>query len=145
MSAPESRPQARTPNAAPPRPHPHKGRTGLERIVRATGHSLAGLREAYRTENAFRQEAWLALVLCPGAFWLGRGWLEVALLLAGLVLVLVVELLNSSIEAIVDRVGMERHELSGRAKDLGSAAVLLSLVLLAVVWGAIAWVRFDVG
>ncbi|GMV47310.1 MAG: hypothetical protein AMXMBFR66_27080 [Pseudomonadota bacterium] len=141
MSAPESRPQARTPNAAPPRPHPHKGRTGLERIVRATGHSLAGLREAYRTENAFRQEAWLALVLCPGAFWLGRGWLEVALLLAGLVLVLVVELLNSAVEAAIDRIGYETHPLAKRAKDYASAAVMLSLLACAGLWLAVLWQR----
>ncbi len=119
--------------------------TGFERLWKAYGYSLQGLRAAWRHEAAFRQELTLAILLLPAAWWLARGALEFALLVATLLLVLVVELLNSSIEAIVDRVGMERHELSGRAKDLGSAAVLLSLVLLAVVWGAIAWVRFDVG
>ena len=119
--------------------------TGFERLWKACGYSLQGLRAAWRHEAAFRQELTLAILLLPAAWWLARGALEFALLVATLLLVLVVELLNSSIEAIVDRVGMERHELSGRAKDLGSAAVLLSLVLLAVVWGAIAWVRFDVG
>jgi len=119
--------------------------TGFERLWKACGYSLQGFRAAWRHEAAFRQELGLALLLLPAAGWLARGVLEFALLVATLLLVLIVELLNSGIEAIVDRVGMERHELSGRAKDLGSAAVLLSLALVVVVWGAVAWERFVIG
>jgi len=116
--------------------------TGFERLWKACGYSLKGFRAAWRHEAAFRQELALSVLLLPAAWWLARDALEFALLLATLLLVLIVELLNSGIEALTDRVGMERHELSGRAKDLGSAAVLLSLVLVAVVWGGVAWVRF---
>ncbi|HET9978080.1 MAG TPA: diacylglycerol kinase [Burkholderiaceae bacterium] len=115
-----------------------KGRTGLDRIVRAAGYSWSGLRAAYREEAAFRQETWLALPLLPAAFWVGRGWVEVALLAGSILLVLIVELLNSAVEAVVDRVSAERHELSKRAKDYGSAAVLFALLLCAGTWaGAI--------
>ena len=113
-----------------------KGRTGIDRIVRAAGHSASGLRLAYADESAFRQEVWLAAVLLPTSLWLGQGWVQVALLAGSVVLVLVVELLNSGIEAVVDRISCEWHELSKRAKDLGSAAVMLSLVLCAGVWVA---------
>ena len=123
-------------------PHPHKGRTGLDRVIRATGHSMSGLAMAYRGESAFRQEFWLAAALLPLAFWVGRGWLEIAVLLASVLQVLIVELLNSAIEATVDRISLEIHDLSRRAKDLASAAVFLSLVLCAVVWGAALWQRF---
>ncbi len=116
--------------------------TGLERLWKACGYSLRGFRAAWRYEAAFRQELVLALLLLPAAWWLARDALELALLVATLLLVLIVELLNSGIEATVDRVGTERHELSGRAKDLGSAAVLLSLVLVALVWGGVAVSRF---
>jgi diacylglycerol kinase (ATP) len=116
---------------------------GLERIWRAFGYSLAGFRAAWRHEAAFRQELALSVVLLPAAFWLARNWLDLALLIGSCVLVLIVELLNSAIEALTDRVGIERHELSGRAKDLGSAAVLLSLVLMAGVWAAVAALRFG--
>jgi len=119
-----------------------KGRTGLDRVVRAAGYSLAGLRSAYRGESAFRQEAWLAAVLLPAAFWLGRSWVEVTLLAGSVTLVLIVELLNSSIEAAIDRVSFELHDLSKRAKDLASAAVFLSLVLCGAVWSAAIWHRF---
>lgn len=119
-----------------------KGLTGLERVVRATGYSLAGLKAAYHGENAFRQETWLAFVMMPAAFWLGRTWVEMALLAGSVALVLIVELLNSGIEAAVDRVSFEMHELSKRAKDLASAAVFLSLVLCAGVWTTAAWTRF---
>jgi diacylglycerol kinase (ATP) len=104
-----------------------KGRTGVDRIVRAAGHSWSGLRLAYAGESAFRQEFWLAALTLPAAFWLGRDWVQVALLAGSVLLVLIVELLNSGIEAVVDRVSYEWHELSKRAKDLGSAAVMLSL------------------
>lgn len=123
--------------------NPHKGRTGLDRIVRATGHSLAGLVAAYRGESAFRQEFWLAAVMLPVAFWLGRSWVEVALLGGSVLLVLIVELLNSGIETAIDRVSFEIHELSKRAKDLASAAVLLSLLLCGCVWSAALWQRFG--
>lgn len=122
--------------------NPHKGRTGLDRILHAAGYSWAGLKAAYSGESAFRQEVWLCMVAVPLAFWLGHGWVETALLLGSLLLVLIVELLNSGIEAAIDRVGFELHELSKRAKDLASAAVLLSLLLCAGVWGAAAWHRF---
>jgi diacylglycerol kinase (ATP) len=122
--------------------NPHKGRTGLDRVKRAAGHSAAGLRAAYRHESAFRQECWLAAVMLPAAFWLGRGWVEVALLAGLAVLVLVVELLNSAIEATVDRVSLDLHDLSKRAKDIGSAAVMLSLLLAGGIWLAALWNRF---
>ncbi len=124
-------------------PHPHKGRTGLDRVIRATGHSMSGLAMAYRGESAFRQEFWLAAVLMPLAFWVGRGWLEIAVLLASVLQVLIVELLNSGIEAAIDRISLDIHDLSRRAKDLASAAVFLSLLLCAVVWGAALWQRFT--
>jgi diacylglycerol kinase (ATP) len=122
--------------------NPFKGRTGLDRLLRATGYSLAGLKTAYRGESAFRQEAWVAVVLLPAAFWLGRSWVEVALLAGTVTLVLIVELLNSGIEAAIDRVSFELHDLSKRAKDLASAAVFLSLMLCAAVWASAAWHRF---
>lgn len=123
--------------------NPHKGRTGLERIVRATGYSIEGLQAAYRGESAFRQEFWLAAVLLPAAVWLGRSWVEVALLAGSVMLVLIVELLNSGIEAAIDRVSFELHDLSKRAKDLASAAVLLSLLLCGGIWLAALWQRFG--
>lgn len=125
----------------PPASHPHRTRTGLTRLWHATGYSVAGLRAAW-SEKAFRQEALLAIVLLPMAFWLGSNWLETALLLAVAVLVLVVELLNSGIEAAIDRFGGELHPLSKRAKDLGSAAVLLSLLLAGSVWALALLHRF---
>jgi len=124
--------------------NPHKGRTGLDRVIHATGYSMAGLTTAYRGESAFRQEFWLALAMTPVAFWIGRSWVEVALLLGSLLLVLIVELLNSGIEAAIDRVSFEIHDLSKRAKDLASAAVLLSVLLCAGVWLAALWQRFMV-
>lgn len=122
--------------------NPHKGRTGLDRVLRATGYSMAGLSTAYRGESAFRQEFWLAVVMLPLAFWLGRSWVEVALLAGSVLIVLIVELLNSGIEAAIDRVSFEIHDLSKRAKDLASAAVFLSLVLCAGVWAGALWHRF---
>jgi len=119
--------------------NPHKGRTGLDRIVHAAGYSWAGLKAAYTGESAFRQETWLCIVATPLAFWLGRGWVQVALLLGSLLIVLIVELLNSAVEAVVDRVSFERHELSKRAKDIASAAVLMALLLAGGVWGAALW------
>jgi len=121
--------------------NPFKGRTGLDRVLRATGYSLAGLKTAYRGESAFRQEAWFAAVMLPAAFWVGRSWAEVTLLAGSVLLVLIVELLNSGIEAAIDRVSFELHDLSKRAKDLASAAVFLSLVLCAGIWLSALWQR----
>lgn len=121
--------------------NPHKGRTGIDRILRATGYSLAGLRAAYTGESAFRQEVWLLVAATPAAFWLGRNWVEVALLLGSLLLLLIVELLNSGIEAAIDRISFELHELSKRAKDIASAAVFLALLLCGGIWGAALWQR----
>ncbi len=114
---------------------PQKTRTGLNRLWHASGYSLAGLRAGWG-EAAFRQEAIVAMVLLPAAFWLGQTWMEVTLLAGTVMLVLIVELLNSGIESAIDRVGPEWHALSKRAKDLGSAAVLLSLLLAAGAWAA---------
>ncbi len=122
--------------------NPYKGRTGLSRVLHATGNSIAGLRAAYRHESAFRQECWLAVLLIPAAFWLGRTWIEVVLLAGTVLIVLIVELLNSGIEAAIDRISFELHELSGRAKDYASAAVFLSLVLCGAVWLTALWQRF---
>jgi diacylglycerol kinase (ATP) len=113
-----------------------KGRTGIDRVIRATGYSWSGLLTAYRIESAFRQEVWLAVLMLPAAFWLGRNWMQVALLAGSVILVMVVELLNSGIEAAVDRVSFENHELSKRAKDFGSAAVMLALLLCGGIWVA---------
>lgn len=119
-----------------------KGHTGIDRIVRAAGHSASGLRLAYAGESAFRQEVWVAAVLLPLSFWLGRDWVQVALLAGSVMLVMIVELLNSGVEAAVDRVSFDWHELSKRAKDFGSAAVMLSLLLCAGIWAAAAAHRF---
>ena len=109
----------------------------LQRIVRAMLNSLAGLRAAWHNEAAFRQECVLAIVLIPAAFWIGDNSVELVLLIGSVFLVLIVEIVNSAIEAAVDRIGTERHELSARAKDLGSAAVFLSLLLTGVTWALV--------
>ena len=119
--------------------NPHKGRTGLDRIIHAAGYSWAGLKAAYTGESAFRQETWLCVIAAPLSYWLAKSWEQAALLLGSLVLVLIVELLNSAVEAVVDRVSFERHELSKRAKDIASAAVLMALLLAAGVWSAAIW------
>ncbi|MDB5929360.1 MAG: diacylglycerol kinase [Polaromonas sp.] len=113
--------------------NPQKARKGLNRVWHAAGYSLAGLRAGWR-ETAFRQEAVAAMLLIPAAFWVGRSWVEMAVLAGSIMLVLMVELLNTGIEAAIDRIGPEWHELSKRAKDMGSAAVLLSLLLCAGTW-----------
>ena len=115
--------------------NPQKDRKGLSRVWHATGYSLAGLRAGWG-ETAFRQEALAAMLMLPAAFWLGRNWVEVALLCASVVFVMVVELLNTAVETAIDRVGPEWHDLSKRAKDKGSAAVLLSLLLCMGIWAA---------
>ena len=114
--------------------NPRKGRTGLRRLLDATRYSFAGLSEATRHEAAFRQELLLAAVLVPLGLFLGKTGVERALLVGSVLLVLAVELLNSAVEATVDRISLDEHPLAKRAKDLGSAAVMLSLVLLGAVW-----------
>lgn len=116
---------------------PHKGKTGLRRLWNAFHYSLAGFKAAYLNEDAFRQESLLAAVLIPLALFLPAGAVGKALMIASVLLVLVVELLNSAVEATVDRISLEDHQLAKRAKDIGSAAVLLSLVNLAVVWALV--------
>ena len=107
---------------------------GMTRVLRALGASLRGLAGAFRDEAAFRQELAFAVVVIPLALWLGHSGVERALLIAPVLLILIVELVNSAIEATVDRIGFERHALAGLAKDIGSAAVLMSFVLLTAVW-----------
>ena len=119
------------------------GNTGLRRIINATLFSMAGFRVAWRDEAAFRQELLLCVVLIPTAFWLGRTAVERSLLIGSCLVVLIVELLNTGIENVVDRFGEERHPLSGQAKDMGSAAVFTSLMLTLVIWSLIAWERFG--
>lgn len=116
---------------------PYKGKTGLRRLINAFGYSLEGLKAAYKNEDAFRQEVRLAIVLIPLAIYLGKSGIEDALMIGSVLLVVIVELLNSSIEATVDRISLENHMLAKRAKDIGSAAVLISLINLAVVWGCL--------
>lgn len=123
-------------------PNPHKGHRGLDRIRRATVHSLDGLRVALRQESAFRQECVGAALLLPAAFWLGQDWVATALLAGSVMLVLIVELLNSSVEAAIDRISMDLHPLSKIAKDYGSAAVMLSLLLCGSIWAAALIDRF---
>lgn len=113
------------------------GIKGFARLVRATRVSYWGLGAALRSEEAFRMEAGLAVLLAPAAIWFGHGGVERALLLLSLVVVLITELLNTAVEVVVDRIGPEWHELSGRAKDVGSAAVHLSLLQVPMVWGLV--------
>lgn len=120
----------------------HKGRTGFDRIFHAARNSINGLHAAYTGESAFRQETWLAVMMLPLSVWLGRNAVEIALLAGTVLLVLIVELLNSAIEAVVDRVSFDWHDLSKRAKDIASAAVLLSLLLCAGVWLMVIAQRF---
>jgi len=121
------------------------GNVGIGRILRAAVYSAQGFGHAWKHEAAFRQEVVLTLVLVPVAVWLGQNVVERALLIGVCLIVLIVEFLNSAVEAAIDRHGDEHHELSGRAKDLGSAAVFVSLMLVVLVWGAVAWQRFMGG
>lgn len=116
---------------------PYKGKTGLRRLWNAFGYSLAGFRAAYKHEDAFRQEVLLAVVMVPLALWLPVGHIGKALMIGSVLLVIVVELLNSAIEATVDRISLDSHDLAKRAKDIGSAAVLVSLLNVLVVWGLV--------
>jgi diacylglycerol kinase (ATP) len=133
---------------SPPQPvapaNPQKARSGLNRIWHAAGYSLEGLRAGWN-EKAFRQEALAAMVLLPLSLWLGRSWVEVALLAGSVVIVMIVELLNTGIETAIDRIGPEWHDLSKRAKDMGSAAVLLALLLCMGIWGAAVFQRIFHG
>ena len=121
----------------PPRESPHKGKTGLKRIWNAFRYSLSGIAAALRHEDAFRQEVILAAILIPAACLLPASGVARALMIASVMLVLIVELLNSALEAAVDRISLENHALAKRAKDIGSAAVFLSLVNVLVVWGLV--------
>ena len=116
------------------RESPYKGETGVRRLINATRNSFAGFAEAVRCEDAFRQELLLAAVLVPVALWSGRSGFERALLAGSVVLVLIVELLNSAVEATVDRISFDNHRLAKRAKDIGSAAVMLSLANAGLIW-----------
>ena len=116
-----------------------RSNTGLKRLINATFFSLAGLRTAWQHEAAFREELILIAVLVPTSFWLGNNAIEYVLLIGSLMIVLIAELLNSALEAAVDRISAENHELSRRAKDMGSAAVFVALVLCGISWGIIGW------
>jgi diacylglycerol kinase (ATP) len=119
------------------------GNTGLRRIINATFFSFAGLKTAWQSEAAFRQECLLAAVLIPAGVWLGQNATERSVLIGTCLLVLIVELLNTAVEYVVDRVGTDHHRLSGQAKDIGSAAVFMSLLLTVVIWALIGWERFS--
>ncbi len=116
---------------------PYKGKTGLTRLINAFSYSCAGLRTAYKNEDAFRQEVLQAIVLIPLAFYLQHGAVERVLMVGSVLLLIIVELLNSAIEATVDRISLDHHRLAKRAKDIGSAAVLIGLVNMAMVWSLI--------
>lgn len=116
---------------------PYKGKTGLRRLLNAFGYSLAGFRAAHKHEDAFRQEVLLAALLIPLAMWLPATHIGKAVMICSVLLVIIVELLNSAIEATVDRISLDSHDLAKRAKDIGSAAVLVSLVNVLVAWGLV--------
>jgi len=144
---PEQAPLSASASTVSPAPldepvNPQKHRRGLSRVWHATGYSIAGLRAGWH-ETAFRQEAIASIVLIPAAFWLGRSWVETVLLAGTVILIMIVELLNTGIETAIDRIGPEWHDLSKRAKDMGSAAVLLSLLLCAGTWGLALFQRFS--
>jgi diacylglycerol kinase (ATP) len=113
---------------------PYKGKTGIKRLANAFTYSVAGTLAAFKHEDAFRQEVILSIILIPLAIYLGQTAIEQALMISSILLIIIVELLNSSVEATVDRISVKRHKLSKRAKDIGSAAVFFSLVNAAVIW-----------
>ena len=115
--------------------NPQKARTGFSRVWHAFGYSISGLKAAWY-EKAFRQEAIFSVVMIPSAVWVGQSWVEIALLIGSILLVMIVELLNTGIESAIDRIGPEWHALAKRAKDMGSAAVLMSLLFCLGIWGA---------
>jgi len=118
------------------------GQTGLKHLMHSTRYSLKGLKAAFRHEAAFRQEVVLSVLLLPLAWWIADDPLSWLILVGSCWLVLITELLNSAVESVVDRIGPEKHELSGRAKDIGSAAVMLALLLAGLCWGLMAWQKF---
>ena len=118
------------------------GETGLRRIISAAKYSAKGIKFAWKHEAAFRQEIFLGIFMIPAGFWLGGNAVEQSLLVGTCLIVLIIEILNTGIEAVVDRVGDEYHKLAGSAKDLGSAAVLLTLILTLVIWGLILSERY---
>lgn len=120
------------------------GLSGISRLTSATRNSLRGIRDAWLHEAAFRHDVSIAVILLPISFWLAQSIVEWLLLILPLFLLVIVELLNSAVENTVDRIGAERHTLSGRAKDMGSAAVMFCLILIATIWLALAWSRFNV-
>ncbi|WP_027965770.1 diacylglycerol kinase [Halomonas halocynthiae] len=128
-----------------PDKQPRASSTGVSHLVNSTRYSFKGLRAAFRDEAAFRQELSLCVILLPLAVWLGREPLEWIALIGSCLLVLIVELLNSAVENVVDRIGPEHHELSGRAKDIGSAAVMLALCIAGLTWGLLLWARLAGG
>ena len=119
------------------------GKTGLTRLIEATGHSLRGIKACWQHETAFRMDVLLCLILSALSFFVAVSTTQWLALIAPLFLLLIVELLNSAVEATVDRIGREHHEMSGRAKDSSSAAVMLCLILIATTWGAIAWTNLP--
>lgn len=116
--------------------------TGLTHLVHSTRYSWKGLQAAFKNETAFRQEVVIAAIMLPFAWWIADTTISWLLLVGSLFLVLIVELLNSAVENVVDRIGTEHHELSGRAKDIGSAAVMLSLMMAGLTWGVLVWQKF---
>ena len=119
------------------------GNTGLTRLIEATGHSLRGIKACWQHETAFRLDVLLCLILSVLSFFVAVSTTQWLALIAPLFLLLIVELLNSAVESTVDRIGREHHEMSGRAKDSSSAAVMLCLILISTTWGAIAWTNFT--
>ncbi len=119
-----------------------RARHSLQRMLRACGYSLRGIVLGWRYETAFREEILLGAVLVPLSLWVGRDALDYVLLIGSLVMLMITELFNSAIEALTDRISLEHHELSGRAKDYAAAAVFIAFLLMLVVWGAIAYLRF---
>ena len=124
-----------TPDSNQHRTSPFKGKTGLRRLIYAFGYSQEGFKAAFKHEDAFRQEVFLTIVLIPLAIYFGENSVEKALMIASVLLVLIVELLNSAIEAAVDHTSTDHHALAKRAKDIGSAAVFLALAIVAIIWG----------
>lgn len=119
-----------------------RSHTGWRRLLYAVQYSILGLKSAWRNEAAFRQELILISIMLPVAIWLGATMTQRALLIFSLLIIMVTELLNSAVETAIDRIGPEHHELSGQAKNLGSAAVMVSIIAAAIVWGFVAWERF---
>lgn len=121
----------------------YSGNTGFTRIIKAAGYSWQGIKAAYKYEAAFRQETWLAVVLIPLAIYVAENTTQLALMISSVLLLMLVEILNSAVEAVVDRFGDELHELSGRAKDMASAAVTFSLLIMLLIWGLMLWEIFS--